>query len=151
MRKHLPIYGVRFGQQDVLSLLSEYLETLEIAQAKSVQIVADGAAWIWHDIKAMLLQAGVQGAAIVETLDYAHASEYVSKIIQKLPASTSVHKKSSLRAGFLGWLWEGEALKIVQECKVLFKRPCQELQPQRGTVVDKVHRKTQRQDAICSL
>jgi hypothetical protein len=127
-RTNLPIYGVRFGEEDVLGLLREYLQNLDIALAKSIQIVADGAPWIWNTMKPLLLSLGVPEGVIVETLDYAHASGYVNKIIAKLPDHTSGTRKNKLLKQFLSWLWEGKSLQIVKRCKTLFRSPCQELQ-----------------------
>jgi hypothetical protein len=48
-RRELPIYGCRFGQADFFELLESYLKQLKIDQAKEVQIIADGAPWIWNN------------------------------------------------------------------------------------------------------
>lgn len=127
-RKNLPIYGVRFGEEDVLDLLRSYLRSLKIEEAQAVQIVADGAPWIWNNLQSLLVEAGVPVERITETLDYAHASGYVNKIIAKLSRRVSERKKRALLKQFLTWLWEGDAMKIVEQCKELFKRPSQELQ-----------------------
>jgi hypothetical protein len=50
-RHELPIYGTRFCQDDLFELLGEYLGRLDITNAKQVQIVGDGAPWIWNHIK----------------------------------------------------------------------------------------------------
>lgn len=113
---------------EVLGLLREYLQHLDIAQAKSIQIVADGAPWIWNTMKPLLLSLGVPEGLIVETLDHAHASGYVNKIIAKLPEHTSSAQKNELLKQFLSWLWDGKSLQIVERCKALFRSPCQELQ-----------------------
>ena len=75
----------------------------------------------------MLLDAGVCEDCIVETLDYAHASGYVSKIVEALPARITESKRKSLLCQFKTLLWEGKTLEIVSLCKAIFKRPSQEI------------------------
>jgi hypothetical protein len=125
---NLPIYGTRFSEEDVLSLLKRFLIKLNIEQAKEVQIVADGAAWIWNRLRPLLLELGVKAAQITETIDHPHASEYVHKIAQQLPARLGKKKINALLDQFKTWLWEGNAMKIVAECRAVFKRPTQEVQ-----------------------
>ena len=84
-RYELPIYGCRFEEEDVLDLLERYLRILGIAKAKQVQIIADGALWIWDKMKPLLLKVGVPNKRIVETLDYYHASEYVHRLVKEMP------------------------------------------------------------------
>jgi hypothetical protein len=128
MKGNLPIYGTRFSEEDIISLLKRFLVKLEISKAKEVQIVADGAPWIWNRLKPLLIELGVKETQIVETLDHPHACEYVYKIIQQIPKREGKKRISALLNQFKTWLWEGEAAKIVTECRVLFKRPSQELQ-----------------------
>ena len=47
-RHELPIYGCLFGDDELVDLLAQHLQGLEIQHAKQVQIVADGAPWIWN-------------------------------------------------------------------------------------------------------
>jgi hypothetical protein len=126
-RKELPIYGTRFGEEDVLKLLSSFLVTLQIKDAKGVQIVADGAPWIWNNVKTLLVQAGVSESKIVETLDYPHASEYLTKLVEKMPKHVSTTEKKCLYTEFKTWLWEGNVLQIAEKCRTLFKRQSKEV------------------------
>jgi hypothetical protein len=57
-KMELPIYDACFGDDELMDLLSEYLKRLQIEQAASVQVVADGAVWIWNRVKPMLLNLG---------------------------------------------------------------------------------------------
>jgi hypothetical protein len=127
-RKELPVYGVRFGEKEMLALLLDYLKALHIEQASGVQIVADGAPWIWSNLKALLIEAGVCESKIVETLDYPHASEYLTKLIGQMPSRVSEARKKRLYEEFRTLLWEGKVLQIVEQCRRLFKRPSQEVQ-----------------------
>lgn len=46
-RHELPIYGSQFHEDNVLGLLGRYLKKINIHQAAQVQLIADGAPWIW--------------------------------------------------------------------------------------------------------
>jgi hypothetical protein len=125
-RKCLPIYGCLFGDDELVALLATHLKGLEIEQAKQVQIVADGSPWIWNRVKPMLIKLGLEAEKIVETLDYYHASEYVSKIIAGLP------KKFAKQAGklakeFKECLWSGNIGAIIDKCEEMFKSPSEEI------------------------
>ena len=54
--------------------MKKYLIKLEIHKAEHVQLVADGAPWIWNNVKDILLALNVEASRITETLDYYHAS-----------------------------------------------------------------------------
>lgn len=125
--KSLPIYGVRFGERDILALLKSYLKRLGIEKATSIQLVADGALWIWNQLPALLEELGVEAKRVIETLDYAHAAGYVHKLVDSLPKKVSPTKKKEYRESFLSQLWKGDALGIVAECKKLFTRPSKEV------------------------
>lgn len=122
-KKHLPIYGCRFGEEDMLELLREYLQVLGIDQCEQVQLVADGAPWIWNNLPPMLEELGVSECKIVLTLDYYHAISYVHQLVDKLPKRYSDSQKTDLRTKFKKWLWNGQSNLIIEECKTLFKRP----------------------------
>ena len=125
-RHKLPIYGCLFGDDELIALLASHLQGLEIEQAGQVQIVADGAPWIWNRVYPMLIGLGVAAEKIVETVDYYHASQYVHKIIQGLPQKFA-RQSACLLKTFKQWLWEGNTRAIVDKCGELFKRPSKEI------------------------
>ena len=131
--KESPIYGCRFEEQDVLDLLKRYLGLLDIKTAKSVQIVADGAPWIWLNIKKILLELGLEAAKIVETLDYCHAISYVNTLIKAMPKNekgiiltTSWDEKTCLKQA-KQWAWNGKIAELVSLSKRLFPNPNQDI------------------------
>jgi len=75
-----PIYDGTFGDEEMIELLSQYLKVLKVDKAKSVQILADGALWIWNRVTPMLLELGVDKDKIIETLDYYHATEHLNDL-----------------------------------------------------------------------
>ena len=121
-RQELPIYGTRFSQDDLFDLLEKYLDRLDITKAKQVQIIGDGAPWIWNHIKPKLVAMGVTAPRITETLDVWHGSEYVHKLIDNMGSRKTEPEKLKLKNQFKDWLWNGESDKIVEECKIIFKR-----------------------------
>jgi hypothetical protein len=134
--KEKPLYGCRFDEQDFLNLLRRYLSLLDIKNAKSVQIVADGASWIWRNIKSILQEQGVAEPKIVETLDHCHAVSYVHDLVKAMPKqmtqeSIEEHVKESDSKNYLklfkDWLWAGKSEKIVKICRDIFKEPSQEI------------------------
>lgn len=122
-RHELPIYGCRFKKGHVLNLLGRYLRTLEIDKAEQVQILGDGAGWIWNNIKPMLLGLNVDSNRIVESLDYYHASQYVHSLVDQMPKRIGQNRRKAYLSQFKDWLWKGAAGQIVEECKTVYKRP----------------------------
>jgi len=126
-RRELPIYGCRFGQADFFNLLENYLKQLKIDQAKEVQIIADGAPWIWNHIQPMLLNLNVKADRITQTLDYYHASGYVHQLIEQMPKRINKRQRKCYLAQFKDWLWQGKSNLIVQQCRMIYERGSQEV------------------------
>lgn len=121
-RLELPIYGCRFDEQDMLHLLEAYLKELQIEQAEQVQILADGAPWIWNRIKPMLLRIGLPDQRIVETLDYYHAVKYVHDLVEQMPKRVGKQARKDYLNLFKYWLWQGTSDLIVAKCRQIIKR-----------------------------
>lgn len=107
-RKELPIYDVCFGDDELFELLADYLAVLQIEQAQSVQIVGDGAPWIWLRAKPMLLRLGVAEHKMLETLDYYHAVEHLNDLEQYLPKEAQKATMPLLKEQ----LWKGDIPKM---------------------------------------
>jgi len=120
-RTELPIYGCRFGQEHLFSLLQSYLSKLKIQDAESVQLLGDGAPWIWNNVPALLRGLGVAKNKIIETLDAYHGTEYVHKLVEMMNSRISEKEKPSLLKKFLNWFWDGQAGKIARYCRKVFK------------------------------
>ncbi|MEM6377291.1 MAG: hypothetical protein AAF705_03705 [Bacteroidota bacterium] len=126
-RKELPIYGCRFGHADFFDLLENYLKQLKIDQAKEVQIIADGAPWIWNHIQPMLLNLHVKADRITQTLDYYHASGYVHQLVEQMPKRINKRQRKCYLAQFKEWLWQGKSDLIVQQCRRIYERCSQQV------------------------
>lgn len=107
-KKELPIYDACFGDDELIALLSEYLGRLEIDKAASVQVVADGAIWIWNRVKPMLLNLGVKEEKIVETVDYYHAVEHLTELKALLPKEIQEQTIKEAKEQ----LWKGDIPKM---------------------------------------
>jgi len=122
-RYELPIYGCRFKDTEVLELLERYLNKLEITKAEQVQILADGAPWIWNQVRGLSLRLGLEPGRLVETLDYYHASQYVHNLVDDMPNRIGKKQRAGYLKRFKDWLWQGHAGKIIEECRQVYKRP----------------------------
>ena len=120
-RTELPIYDATFGEEGLFRLLGEYLKALNIKEVEEVQVIADGALWIWNNAKKMLLELGVAEAKIVETLDYYHAVEHLTKITELLP-KTKQAVKNKLFKELKELLWEGKVREIIEKIGTQVKR-----------------------------
>jgi hypothetical protein len=121
-RKGLPIYGCRFDQDDLFNLLRKYLEQLKIDQVQEVQIIADGAPWIWNHLRCLLLELNVKPQAITQTLNYYHASGYVHQLVEQMPGRINKRQRKCYLAQFKEWLWQGKSDLIVEQCKKIYQR-----------------------------
>lgn len=129
----MPKYGCRFEEDAVLDLLKEYLVLVKIQNAESVQLIADGAQWIWASLKNILIELGVLEVKIVETIDYFHAVSYVHSIVKALPKNekgiiltTSWDEKNGLKQA-KDRLWKGEIKELISLAKKLIPQPNQEI------------------------
>jgi hypothetical protein len=112
----LPIFDATFGDDELFELLRTYLVKLEIHKAKTVQVAADGAPWIWNRVRPFLLTLGVDNERIIETLDYYHAREHLTTLTKYLPAD----KQESSLASFQQLLWDGDIAGIKTKLKDIF-------------------------------
>lgn len=122
-RHELPIYGCQFKEEDVLDLLERYLKKLNIQQAERVQLIADGAPWIWNRLPPLLHDLGVQDQQVIQTLDLYHATQYVHSLVQAMPKRVGKKEQKQLLNQFLEQLKMGQTASIVGKLKSIFKRP----------------------------
>jgi hypothetical protein len=115
-KKQLPIYDTSFGDDELFDILRNYLKRLEINKARSVQVVADGAPWIWNRAKPLLLDLGVEESKIVETLDYYHAAQHLHELEVYLPKNTQKSTMKTLKEQ----LWEGNIGQMKSTLMELF-------------------------------
>jgi hypothetical protein len=117
-----PFYGARFSDDDILQLLKNFCEELDISSAEQVQIIADGAPWIWLRMKPLLIELGVSEDKIVETLDYYHASEHLSELVAALPKKISKAEKVKKLKAYKENLWSGKIELIERDFRTHFEK-----------------------------
>ena len=120
-KKELPIYDATFTEESLFILLGDYLKSLNISQVAEVQVIADGALWIWNNAKNLLLSLGVSEEKIVETLDYYHAVEHLKKLIDMLPKDKN-EIKNKLFNESKTLLWEGNVKEVIKKISTHLKR-----------------------------
>ena len=103
-----PIYDGTFGDEEMIDLLSQYLKRLQIEKAESIQILGDGALWIWNKVTPMLLELGVEKDKIIETLDYYHATEHLND----LKVYLETEQQDKLFTKLKDSLWKGDIRKM---------------------------------------
>jgi hypothetical protein len=130
-RREWPVYDATFGEANLFKLLREYLEKLNIKQAAAVQVIADGALWIWHNAKKMLLELGVKEDKIVETLDYYHAVEHLARVTELLPRTKQV-VKNKLFKEYKELLWSGQVKELLARVKSRVKEIAKPLKTELG-------------------
>jgi len=94
---------------------------LNIKQVEQVQVIADGALWIWNNAKNMLLNLGVSEDKIIETIDYFHAVEHLKKITDLLPKGKK-ELKSPLFTELKNLLWDGNIKTMLDKIGTYLKR-----------------------------
>ena len=117
----LPLCDVTFGEANFVALLREYLVALQITLAKGIQILADGATWIWNQVPALLAELGVDKEKVTETLDYYHASQHLNQMLQLLPQKVQKEGKYTFK-NLKTKLWEGNIKQIIADIKTDCKR-----------------------------
>jgi hypothetical protein len=122
-RETLPIYGCRFSEQDMIELLERYLSKLEVDKATHVQLIADGAQWIWNQVPPMLERLGVQQSRLTQTIDHCHATSYLHQLVEKMPKRITDKQRKGYLSTFKDQLWKGSITAIIETCRAIFKRP----------------------------
>lgn len=122
-RHELPIYGCRFAEHDVLENLRAYLRHFHIDKAEQVQLIADGATWIWKEVPDLLIELGVPENGLVQTLDHYHASHYVHEVVKNMPRRIGQKRKMELLKSFKSLLDKGNPDEVIEEIVSVYKRP----------------------------
>lgn len=80
-----------------------------LGQSERVVLLGDGAAWVWE-------LGRVNFSSAIEILDYYHAREHLSRLIEALVGKgTPVATK--LQARWESWLWTGEVTRLLKTAR----------------------------------
>lgn len=81
-RQELPLYdGVLTSAVQLFELLKQYLIALEAPQAELRVFLADGAPENWDSLPQLIQSLGLSPQQVVEVLDWAHAVEHLTKVL----------------------------------------------------------------------
>jgi len=120
-KAELPVYDLVIGEQkadECFGLLSQYLWELQVEKAKEVLFIADGAEWIWNRVKNTLVKLGVPEGIIHEAIDFYHAVEHLSKLVQLIyPQSWKKKERENLFRAFKKSLKNGKVHRIIANVK----------------------------------
>lgn len=120
-KTELPVYDLVIGEQkadECFELLSQYLQELQIEKAKEVLFIADGAEWIWNRAKNTLVKLGVPEEIIHETIDFYHAVEHLSKLVQLIyPQIWKKKERENLFVTLKKSLKNGKVHRIIAKVK----------------------------------
>ncbi len=115
-----PIYDATMGDIDqVFELIEQYLLQLDITKAAYVVFCADGATKYWKRIGPMAKKIGI--ATFFEVIDYTHAKQNLSTIIDKLPKKKGAEKIAKISKQWYDLLWKGNLHEIKRQIMDLFK------------------------------
>lgn len=115
-KEYLPLYDITIGGiEKAMSKLSELLVLINAKAAKGVQFIADGANCFWNRIKQIFEAAEVAKNKITYTLDYYHATEHLSELVQTICSnSTEQGKQYKILKTYL---WNGQIDKLIERVR----------------------------------
>jgi hypothetical protein len=115
MLKHsqATIDGTFLGPDAAAELVAMELHRLGAAQALSVTFAADGGAWIWDRIPAIVRLAKLVGLPIYEVLDCCHAAHHIAAALAALGLNEQERRPSYREHRTL--LRNGQWRRVVQE------------------------------------
>ena len=97
--------------QNALELLRAYLQHLDIAKAKSVTLIGDGAKWIWKRIPMLLEELGVHNDKITEIIDYYHAKQNLNQMLDSVHYDV-FNPRETLESELSDLLYQGDIEQI---------------------------------------
>ncbi len=120
-KAELPVYDLVIGEEKAdacFNLLSQYLQALQIEKAKEILFIADGAEWIWNRAKKTLVKLGVPEKIIYEAIDFYHAVEHISELVNCIhPCSWRKKQREQLFHSFKRSLKKGKVHRIIARAK----------------------------------
>jgi len=103
------------GPDAIFSIITYYLEQLQIEKADQVLFIADGARWIWKRFKELAVRLNCAGR-VYQLIDFYHAVEHLAKVAEL--------KKSWKQAERKRWvkkqrrlLYEGRIERVISEIR----------------------------------
>lgn len=114
---NLPIYDITVGHiEKCMAKLTEVLLLLNVSAAKEVQFISDGATCFWNHIATAFDLAKVPQNKITYTLDYYHAVEHLSALLNSITDLTETERKKHFVA-LKQELWTGQVGQLIKKVK----------------------------------
>jgi hypothetical protein len=101
------------GLDGLLTLLRAYLVKLDLAKAREVILVGDGAKWLWHHLPALLADLGLPADRLHQVLDHTHARQNLHELLAQLrPLPTWNDAQQTRQRELLDLLWHGRIREL---------------------------------------
>jgi hypothetical protein len=76
-----PVYdGTLDDANATFAMLVAYLKALGAHEAKAIDVLGDGASWIWDRVPALVDLVGIPSDRVTETVDWYHATEHLAEV-----------------------------------------------------------------------
>ena len=76
-----PVYDGTMGDCDaIFAMLTGYMKSLGVHEAKELVVLGDGARWNWDRIDALVAAVGIEPARASQVVDWVHAAETLEKV-----------------------------------------------------------------------
>jgi hypothetical protein len=116
-KESLPLYDITVGSiEKLMAKLTETLILLNVSAAKEVQFISDGATGFWNNIERAFTLAQVPQHKITYTLDYYHAVEHLSEVLNLIPILSESERKTWF-IQLKQHLWTGQIKELIKEVK----------------------------------
>lgn len=111
-----PIYDATMGDTDAaFDLLAAHLRQLDCIHADTVIFCADGARRYWTRFFKLAEDLNLQ--AHLEVIDYTHAKQNLTEILDRLPKNLSAETRKDLSARWKDLLWQGDIVELGNEIR----------------------------------
>lgn len=113
------LYDGLIGNADtIFTLMIGYLRLLGAANAGVVEVVCDGADWIWDRVDRLVSEAEIPRDKLVEVLDFFHGSEYLAETLKLCP-NLDDKQRSALFQNLRHVLRHESVSQVIEELKKL--------------------------------
>jgi hypothetical protein len=121
-KENLPLYDITVGGiEKAMKKLGETLVLLNVKAARGVQFISDGATCFWNNIEAVFAFAEVPQNKITYTLDYYHAVEHLSALLNLVTVLNEKERKKWF-VELKQRLWEGQIQELIKEVKLFCQK-----------------------------
>lgn len=105
VKEFIPLQDATLGDHEQLfALLERYLRALDLSGVARLVFCGDGAPWIWNGVQGLCQRLELDPGSVHEVLDYTHAVQNLSEILDLVPAQ----HRAGLDKGWKALLWQGD-------------------------------------------